>query len=68
MASGSDSTLFTLPPAFAPPTAVCVPVDLCNAANGRLFITTDGTVQIQAENNFTDAQCFISLDGAFFAK
>ena len=67
-ANGSTSPwVFTLPPALRPATNVYVPVDLCNAANGRLLIQPDGTVTVQAENSFSDAQCFTSLDGASFA-
>ena len=34
--TGSNPVPFTLPSAFRPATAVFVPVDLCNATNGRL--------------------------------
>jgi hypothetical protein len=43
-----------------------VPADLCNAANGRLDIQSNGTVTVQAENSFSAAQCFTSLDGISF--
>src|SRR5262249_50221955 len=36
--SGTNSIPFTLPPGFRPATSVYVPVDLCNATNGRLVI------------------------------
>src|SRR5262249_52414747 len=59
---------FTLPLAFRPAAAnVYVPVDLCNATNGRLHIQHNGTVTVEA-SNFSNAQCFTSLDGASFAK
>jgi hypothetical protein len=45
-----------------------VKVDLCNAHNGRLYIHTDGVVTVQAETAFSDAQCFTSLEGVFFAQ
>jgi hypothetical protein len=68
IASGTSSHPFTLPAAFRPATNVYVPVDLCNAHNGRLFIQPNGSVTIQAENGtFSNAQCFTSLDGASFA-
>jgi hypothetical protein len=38
-------------------------VDLCNAADGRLFIQPNGVVTVQAENSFSDVQRFTSLDG-----
>jgi hypothetical protein len=63
----SNPWVFTLPPALRPATNVYVPVDLCDAANGRLLIQPDGVVTVQAENSFSGAQCFTSLDGASFA-
>src|SRR6266571_1473379 len=65
--SGTNAVPFTLPKAFRPATAVYVKVDLCNATNGRLFIAPNGVVTVQA-GNFSNAQCFTSLDGASFAK
>jgi hypothetical protein len=60
---------FTLPSAFRPQHAVYVPVDLCNATNGRLFIQPSGTATVQAESgNFSNAACFTSLEGVSFAK
>jgi hypothetical protein len=64
--TGTNPVAFTLPPGLRPATNVYVPVDLCGAANGRLFIQPDGTVTVQAENAFSDAQCFTSLDGASY--
>ena len=58
----------TLPAAFRPSTNVYVPVDLCNATNGRLFIQRTGVVTVQPEGgNLANAKCFTSLDGAWFA-
>jgi len=65
---GTNPVPFTLPAAFRPATNVFVKVDLCNATNGRLFIQHNGTVTVQAETDFANAQCFTSLDGASFAK
>jgi hypothetical protein len=66
--SGSNPQPFTLPAAFRPLTDVFVPVDLCNATNGRLHITHTGVVDVEAEGGvFSNAQCFTSLDGAWFA-
>jgi len=65
--TGTNTVPFTLPSAFRPPTDVYVPVDLCNATNGRLHITHAGVVDVEAEGgNFSNAQCFTSLDGAWF--
>src|SRR5215831_8303258 len=66
---GTNAVPFTLPAAFRPATNVFVKVDLCDATNGRLFIQPNGTVTVDAEGgNFSNAQCFTSLDGASFAK
>ena len=61
--TGSDPVAFTLPAGLRPTTAVYVRVDLCNAADGRLFIQPNGVVTVQAENSFSDVQRFTSLDG-----
>jgi hypothetical protein len=66
---GTNPVPFTLPAAFRPATAVYVPVDLCNANNGRLFIQPSGKVTLNEEGStFSNAACFTSLDGASFAK
>jgi hypothetical protein len=67
--SGTNSVPFTLPKAFRPPTNVFIPIDLCNATNGRLDIAPNGVVNVEADGGtFSNAQCFTSLDGAKFAK
>jgi hypothetical protein len=66
--SGTNPVPFTLPTGFRPATVVFVPVDLCNATNGRLQIDPSGTVTVEAEGSaFSNAACFTSLDGASFA-
>jgi hypothetical protein len=67
IANGTTAVAFTLPSGLSPATNVYVPVDLCNAAKGRLIIQPGGVVSVEAENLFSDAQCFTSLDGAQFA-
>lgn len=67
IASGSNSTVFTLPAGFRPSTVAYVPVDLCNATKGRLVIQPSGAVSIQTEGDFSNAQCFTSLESATFA-
>jgi hypothetical protein len=64
--SGTNSEPFVLPSGFRPAKDVYVPVDLCNGGNGRLVIQPDGTVEVQAQSSFTDAQCLTSLDGVSF--
>jgi hypothetical protein len=67
IASGASTSLFTLPAAFRPSTRVYAPVDLCDAAKGRLNILPTGEVTVQAEGDFASAQCFTSLEGVSFA-
>ncbi len=67
--TGTNPVPFTLPAAFRPATVVFVPVDLCNATNGRLQIEPTGVVTVEAEGGaFSNAACFTSLDGAWFAR
>jgi hypothetical protein len=66
--TGTNAQAFTLPAAFRPTTNVYVPVDLCNATDGRLFIQPNGAVFVNAEDSFSNAQCFTSLEGASFAR
>jgi hypothetical protein len=67
--AGSNPVAFTLPVRFRPVNDVYLPVDLCNATKGELWIQTTGTVTVIAENgNFSNAQCFTSLDGASFVQ
>src|SRR5438067_12160091 len=66
--SGTNPEPFVLPASFRPATNVFVPVDMCNATNGRLDIAPSGVVTVaQQDPGFADAQCFTSLDGASFA-
>jgi hypothetical protein len=65
--AGVNDTPFILPPNMRPADTVYIPVDLCDAANGRLIISSDGNVDVNAEIDFDDAACFTSLEGASFA-
>ena len=67
MAGGTASTAFTLPAGFRPHATVFLAVDMCNATNGRLVIATNGVATVEAETDFSNAQCFTSLDGVSFA-
>src|SRR5205085_2197102 len=49
IANGTTPIAFTLPAAFRPPTNIFVPVDLCDATNGRLLIQPSGVVSVEAE-------------------
>jgi len=67
--TGSNAKAFRLPRSLRPHTWVYVPVDLCDATNGRIDIAPNGTVLVDAEGgHFGNAQCFTSLDGAWFAR
>jgi hypothetical protein len=67
--NGTNADPFTLPAGFRPAKTVYIPVDLCNGNNGRLYIQPDGVVAVEAENDdFSQAQCLTSLDGASFAR
>lgn len=67
--TGTNPVAFVLPPGFAPSKTVHVKVDLCNATNGELVITPDGTATVNAEGGqFSNAACFTSLDGVSFAR
>jgi hypothetical protein len=63
--TGTNSVPFVLPAQFRPAKDVYAKVDLCNATNGRLHITSKGFVDVEAET-FSNAQCFTSLDGASY--
>jgi hypothetical protein len=67
ISGGTTTSVFTLPAGMWPPTITYVTVDLVSAAKGRLIINTNGTVTVQAQNLFSDAQGFTSLEGAWFA-
>ena len=66
--SGTNPVPFTVPAGFRPASVVFVQVDLCTATNGRLQIEPTGVVTVEAEGGaFSNAACFTSLDGAWFA-
>ena len=67
IAGGTTRSVFTLPAAMSPTTTTYVTVDLVNGARGRLIISSGGAVSVQAQNAFTDASGFTSLEGAWFA-
>jgi hypothetical protein len=65
--SPSSSEPFVLPSTMRPSVPVFVPVDMCDATNGRLIIATSGAVTLQEEDQGTSFErCFTSLDGASF--
>jgi hypothetical protein len=66
VSSGSDAPVFTLPAGMRPAKDVYVPVDLCNAQRGQIRIQPSGSVSVHSAGSFSDAQCFTSLEGAWF--
>jgi hypothetical protein len=67
MANGTSPAAFVLPAALRPQSTVWIPLDMAFSTNGRIGIHPDGTVDVQAQSDFSGAQTFTSLDGATFA-
>ena len=65
--SGTFELVFKLLPGVRPAHTVYLPVDLCDATNGRLEINASGNVAVEPEAPFSDAQCFTSLDGVSYS-
>lgn len=63
---GSGLRLFVLPEGMRPRADVYVAVDLCAGVPGRLYIRPNGVVKVISSVEFSDAQCFTSLEGASF--
>ncbi len=67
--TGGNSSRSCCPACSAPPHAGLRASGLCNATNGRIQIEPNGVVAVEAEGGvFSNAQCFTSLDGAWFAQ
>lgn len=66
IANGTATNVFTLPASMAPSASTYVSVNLFNGARGRLLIGTDGSVNVEFQNVFSDAQALTSLEGAWF--
>jgi hypothetical protein len=66
MSGGTDPYAFNLPAAFRPAQDVYLPIDLCGGRKGRLYIQSTGDAYIYSEVNFSDAQCFTSLEGVTY--
>lgn len=65
--TGTNPVAFTLPAAFRPHKDVYISVDMCDATYGRLFIAAATGIAMVQTSTFSNAQCFTSLDGVFFA-
>jgi hypothetical protein len=67
--SGTNMAPFTLALKFRPSATVYVTVDMCNAAQGRLQIGSNGSTLVEPEGGtIANAQCFTSLDGVTYTK
>lgn len=66
--SGTNMLAFTLPPGARPPSNTYVTVDLCSGTKGRVLIASTGAVTVVPfESKTSNAQCFTSLEGVWFA-
>lgn len=63
---GTSQVAFTLPAGDRPPLRVIIPIDLCDATHGDLYIAPGGSVSVDTAD-WSNAQCFTSLDGISFA-
>ena len=66
--AGTTTTFATLPAAFRPATSVWLPVTMCDSANGRIHIGSNGSASVQAEVDAASATCFTSLEGVTFGQ
>jgi len=66
--TGTNTNPFVLPVGFRPAVNVYLPIDLCGAVKGRLFIAPSGaaSVVVGPGGTWSSAQCFTSLDGVAF--
>jgi hypothetical protein len=68
-AGNTNDVPFLLPAAYRPAVNVFMPIDLCGATTGLLFIGPSGWARIeQRDGTLSDANCFTSLDGASFVQ
>ncbi len=65
--TGVNNQALSLPSEIRPSHSVYLPIDLCNANKGRLFLDPSGTASVFALTDFANAQCFTSLDGVSHA-
>jgi hypothetical protein len=64
----NDDLMFVLPEAYRPSRLVIVRTNLVVARKGRLTILPNGKVSVQADDAFTSAQAFTSLEGVSFSR
>jgi hypothetical protein len=64
----NDDLMFVLPEAYRPSRLVIVRTNLVVARKGRLTILPNGKVHVQADDAFTSAQAFTSLEGVSFLR
>lgn len=68
-AGAFNATITTLDEKYRPSANVYVPVDLCNANNGRILIRPTGQVSVDGGPGVANGtvQCFVSLEGVSYA-
>jgi len=64
--SGTNSHVFTLPPAMRPAAIVAIPIDMCHGNRGRLVIQEDGRAFAESTRPWSNVKCFASLEGLSF--
>jgi len=64
--SGTNSHVFTLPPAMRPAAIVTMPIDMCHGNRGRLVIQEDGRAFAESTRPWLNVKCFASLEGLSF--
>lgn len=64
--SGTSGHIATLPEGMRPNTTVYLPADLCGGVPGRLIVNSLGQITVTSSTEFSEAQCFTSLDGISF--
>ena len=62
-----NNTPFKLAKAFRPSHRAYAKLDLCAATTGGMTLDADGSVHVYPEGDFSDAQCFTSLEGVSYS-
>ena len=64
---GSTTTFGRLPQSVRPSAKLYIVTDLCAAAVGRITVDTDGFLEVDYLDVFSDATCFTNLEGVTWA-
>jgi hypothetical protein len=65
--TGTNPVPFMLPLGMRPSKDTYVEVDMCDAAQGRVLLQSNGNVTVNAKNGFNIAACFTSFEGVWFS-